>query len=147
MIHDPKEFYVQKYHSIRSFLSLQYWTYHLFVSKGFAQNGYTRSYAIYTNRIPTSGNLWQPLARLAGTGKRAPHAPKTCNLTWDDHRNPLRPKIQLGGAPRSFARTCQRLPEVAGAGARGRQSSNAFKAKVFAQSLRKACLAKIPIQA
>ena len=110
-------------------------------------NEYRRSYAIYRNRIPTSGNLWQPLARLAGTGKRAPHAPKTCNLTWDDHRNPLRPKIQLGGAPRSCARTCQRLPEVAGAGARGRQSSNAFKAKVFAQSLRKACLAKIPIQA
>ena len=57
----------------------------------------------------------QPLASLAGTGKRAPHAPKMCNLTWDDHRNPLRPKIQLGGAPRSCARTCQRLPEVAGA--------------------------------
>ena len=27
----------------------------------------------------------------------------------------MRPKIQLGGAPRSCARTCQRLPEVAGA--------------------------------
>ena len=35
--HDPKEFYVQKYHSIRSLLCLQYWTYHLFMSKGFAQ--------------------------------------------------------------------------------------------------------------
>ena len=35
-----------------------------------------------------------------------------CDLTWDDHRNPLRPKIQLGGAPRSCARTCQRLPEL-----------------------------------
>ena len=35
--HDPKGFYVQKYLSIRSLLCLQYWTYHLFVSKGFAQ--------------------------------------------------------------------------------------------------------------
>ena len=95
-------------------------------------------------------HLRQPLAtsgKFRRNWQTAPNAPKMCNLTWDDHRNPLRPKIQLGGAPRSCARTCQRLPEVAGAGARGRQSSNAFKAKVFAQSLRKACLAKIPIQA
>ena len=62
--------------------------------------------------VCNSRQLRQPLAKLAGTGKRAPYAPKTCNLTWDDHRNPLRPKIQLRGAPRSCAQTCQRLPEL-----------------------------------
>ena len=63
-------------------------------------------------------HLRQPLAtsgKFRRNWQTAPNAPKTCNLTWDDHRNPLRPKIQLGGAPRSCARTCQRLPEVAGA--------------------------------